>query len=93
MPGFAYGPWIPDVDDLNSTTAPVVYGCLPTSRGWGPWPSLSAISAAVGGVVRGAFMARTSSRLRSGLLRHGDGPLQAQRLDLDRCVPAGGRGL
>jgi hypothetical protein len=61
MPGFAYGPWLPDIDDLNSTTTPVASGCLPTSRGWGPWPSLSAISAAVGGVVRGAFMARTST--------------------------------
>jgi hypothetical protein len=61
MPGFAYGPWLPDIDDLNSTTAPVASGCLPTSRGWGPWPSLSAITAAVGGVVRGAFMARTST--------------------------------
>jgi len=61
MVGFAYGPWLPDVDDLNSTTTPVASGCLPTARGWGPWPSLSAVTAAVPGVVRGAFMARTSS--------------------------------
>jgi hypothetical protein len=62
MVGFAYGPWLPDVDDLNSTTTPVASGCLPTARGWGPWPSLSAMSGAVPtGPVRGAFMARTST--------------------------------
>lgn len=61
MAGFKYGPWLPDIDDLNATTSPVASGCLPTSRGWGPWPSLSIISAAVGGTVRGAFMARTSN--------------------------------
>lgn len=61
MAGFDYGPWLPDIDSLNGKTCPEAIGCLPTSRGWGPWPSLSLISAAVGGEVRGAFMARTSN--------------------------------
>lgn len=60
MAGFRYGAWRPDVDDLNGEFAGEALGCLPKSRGWGPWPSLAAISEELGADCRGAYMARTS---------------------------------
>lgn len=61
MAGFQYGPWRPDVTDLNSPFSSEAKNGLPGTVGWNPFPSLSAISEALGATCRGAFVARTST--------------------------------
>lgn len=50
-----YGDFAPDRFEAGALVSPVANGVLPTSDGYGPWPSLSAISVALGDVCVGAI--------------------------------------
>lgn len=50
----ALGSWEPDKPDYGTDQVSDVLGCIPITGGWGPFPSLSALSTALGGVCLGA---------------------------------------
>lgn len=52
------GPWEPDRSKLAATDG--TYNALPHSDGWAAMPSLNVYSAALGGVCRGALLARNT---------------------------------
>lgn len=58
MPPF--GSWRPDVYDTNTAYAGEAIGVLPRAGSWGPWPSLAALSEALDGPCRGAYLAKTN---------------------------------
>src|SRR5436190_7618034 len=57
MPLLSFGEWKPDLSDYESATTQNVSNVLPRGDGYGPFPSLTALSAALGGQCRGAFVA------------------------------------
>ena len=61
MPMQPFGPWRPDIYTIGSEFSSEVKNALPSSSGWKPFPSIETISAAVGGIVRGAYVARSST--------------------------------
>lgn len=60
-----FGPFRPDVFDLNSAVAGEARGVLPGATAYRPWPSLAVYSEAIGAEVLSAFLARA----RDGALR------------------------
>jgi hypothetical protein len=58
MPLLSYGEWKPDLSDYESATSQNVVNVLPRGDGYGPFPSLTALSASLGSQCRGAFVAR-----------------------------------
>lgn len=57
-----FGAWKPDSDGLNSIDAGEAVGVFPRPRGYGPWPSLAALSIdALPTACKGAITARTST--------------------------------
>jgi hypothetical protein len=57
MPLLGFGEWRPDVSDYQSKTTRNVLNVVPRGDGYGPFPSLTALSAALGAQCRGAFVA------------------------------------
>lgn len=55
-----FGPYSPDTPDLDSDNG-VVNNVIPRKRGYGPLPSLSAISSALAATPLGAIVARTAT--------------------------------
>ncbi|MCX5581490.1 hypothetical protein [Kaistia terrae] len=60
-----FGPFRPDVFDLNSAVAGEARGVLPGATAYRPWPSLAVYSEAIGAEVLSGFLARA----RDGALR------------------------
>jgi len=54
----AFGPWQPDTYGLNTELTGDASGVLPTANGYGPWPDLSAVSAALAATCFGATTIR-----------------------------------
>jgi hypothetical protein len=54
----AFGEWRPDVFDLNGSSVKTCQNVVPLGNSYGPWLSLTAITAALGAACQGAFMAR-----------------------------------
>lgn len=50
----ALGSWEPDKPDYGTDQVSDVTGCIPITGGWGPFPSLSSLSLALGGTCVGA---------------------------------------
>ena len=57
MPLLNFGEWRPDVSDYESATTQNVVNVLPRGDGYGPFPSLLALSVSLGAQCRGAFVA------------------------------------
>lgn len=57
MPLLKFGAWQPDTADFESEQAHIVQNVIPRGDGYGPFPSFSAYSAALGAPCRGAFYA------------------------------------
>lgn len=57
MPVIPFGDYRPDVSDYEAATEQGVLNVVPRGDGFGPFPSLAAISAALGAQCRGAFEA------------------------------------
>jgi hypothetical protein len=57
MPLLSYGEWKPDLSDYEAATSQNVINVLPRGDGYGPFPSLTALSASLGSQCRGAFVA------------------------------------
>lgn len=56
----SFGEWRPDISDYQSTTTRDVQNVIPRGDGYGPFPSLAALSASLGSPCRGAFTAYRS---------------------------------
>lgn len=57
MPVIPFGEYRPDVSDYQASTENGILNVVPRGDGYGPFPSLSAISAALGAQCMGAFEA------------------------------------
>ena len=57
MPLITFGEYRPDVADYEAATSRNVLNVLPRGDGYGPFPSLTALSASLGAQCRGAFVA------------------------------------
>lgn len=57
MPLLGFGEWKPDLSDYESSTSINVLNVLPRGDGYGPFPSLTVLSASLGAQCRGAFVA------------------------------------
>jgi hypothetical protein len=57
MPLLSYGEWRPDLSDYEAATTQNVVNVLPRGDGYGPFPSLTALSVSLGSQCRGAFVA------------------------------------
>lgn len=57
MPVIPFGEYRPDVSDYEAQTQRGVLNVVPRGDGYGPFPSLTAISASLGAQCRGAFAA------------------------------------
>jgi hypothetical protein len=57
MPLLNFGEWRPDVSDYEASTTQNVQNVLPRGDGYGPFPSLTALSLSLGAQCRGAFVA------------------------------------
>jgi hypothetical protein len=55
-----YGAWLPDTTDYESSTVYNIANVVPRGDGYGPFPSFSAYTSALGAVCRGAFYALKS---------------------------------
>jgi hypothetical protein len=53
-----WGEWRPDVSDLNQALTQNILNVIPRADGFGPFPGLAALSAALGAPCRGYFCAR-----------------------------------
>ncbi len=60
MPLLNFGEWRPDVSDYEAATTRNIQNVLPRGDGYGPFPSLTALSASLGAQCRGAFVAYKS---------------------------------
>ena len=60
MPLLAFGEWRPDVSDYEATTSQAVQNVVPRGDGYGPFPSLTALSFPLPAQCRGAFVAYKS---------------------------------
>jgi hypothetical protein len=56
----AWGPWTPDTTNYEGTAANTILNVIPRGDGYGPFPSFSAYTSALGAVCRGAFYALKS---------------------------------
>jgi hypothetical protein len=57
MPLLAYGEWRPDISDYEAATSQNIVNVLPRGDGYGPFPSMLALSMSLGSQCRGAFVA------------------------------------
>jgi hypothetical protein len=57
MPLLNFGEWKPDLSDYESATTQNLQNVLPRGDGYGPFPSLTALSFSLGAQCRGAFVA------------------------------------
>jgi hypothetical protein len=57
MPVIKFGDYRPDVSDYEGTTTRTLQSVLPRGDGYGPFPSMTALSNALGAQCRGAFVA------------------------------------
>jgi hypothetical protein len=57
MPLLNFGEWRPDVSDYEAATSRNVQNVVPRGDGYGPFPSLTALSLSLGAQCRGAFVA------------------------------------
>jgi hypothetical protein len=55
-----FGEWRPDVADYQTNYTRTAQNVVPRGDGYGPWPALSALTAALPSVCRGFFVARNS---------------------------------
>src|SRR4051794_12065354 len=60
MPLLTFGEWRPDVSDYEAATSINVSNVLPRGDGYGPFPGLVALSAALGAQCRGAFVSHNT---------------------------------
>lgn len=60
MPLTPFGEWRPDVSDYEASTSKTISNVVPRGDGYGPFPSLAALSLALGAACRGAFVAYNS---------------------------------
>ena len=58
MTALAFPPWEPDKSDFQSGSTATVLNAVPRKDGWGPFPSIVALSQALAAVSRGYFYAR-----------------------------------
>lgn len=58
MPVLPFSEWRPDVSDYDGQTSKTINGVVPRGDGYGPIPSLAAISSTLPGPCRGLFFAR-----------------------------------
>src|SRR4051794_32033781 len=57
MPLMQFGEYRPDVSDYEAATTRNLQNVLPRGDGYGPFPSLTALSQTLGAQCRGAFVA------------------------------------
>lgn len=57
MPVVTFGPYAPDLSDYEASTERDALNVVPRADGYGPFPSLAAISLSLGAQCRGAFAA------------------------------------
>lgn len=57
MPVTQFGEWKPDISDYEASTTQTLSNVVPRGDGYGPFPDLAALSAALGEQCRGAFVA------------------------------------
>jgi hypothetical protein len=55
MPLLSFGSWVPDVADYEGANTQTVQNVCPRADGYGPFPSLAALSLSLGAQCRGAF--------------------------------------
>jgi hypothetical protein len=55
-----FGAWAPDLGDLNQATSSLLSGAIPQADGYGPFPSLSALTASLPSQCRGIFFAHNN---------------------------------
>lgn len=60
MPLLAFPEWKPDLADYQAANTQTVLNVLPRGDGYGPFPSLTALSASLGAQCRGAFVAQNT---------------------------------
>jgi hypothetical protein len=60
MPLIQWGPWLPDTTDYEGVSVHDIRNVYPRGDGYGPFPSFSAFSQALGAVCRGGFYALKS---------------------------------
>jgi hypothetical protein len=56
MPLLSFGPYTPDVSDYEASSERDAQNVVPRGDGFGPFPSLTALSASLGAQCRGAFV-------------------------------------
>lgn len=60
MPLVKFGEYRPDVSDYEASTSKLIQNVVPRADGYGPFPSLTELTAALPGPCRGAFVAYKS---------------------------------
>lgn len=61
QPRVPFPPWVPDLSDQETQTSQNVSNVYPRSDGWGPFPSFTALTAALPSPCLGFFFARNAN--------------------------------
>lgn len=62
MPSLPFGDYRPDINNLDGAPASTILNVIPQADGYGPFPSLQALTAALPAGCRGYFKARNTDR-------------------------------